>query len=79
MPTFTPPTRLEYRGRDRFWGRKADVIGRTVLKNGTAYKTVDEPTDEDVAAATIAYVGGHVYTVTTAEGDALTAAGYTVT
>ena len=55
------------------------MIGRTVLKNGTAYKTVDEPTDEDVAAATIAYVGGHVYTVTTAEGDALTAAGYTVT
>ena len=76
MPTFTPPTRKVYRSKDRLWRRNADVVGRTVLKNGASYTTVDEPSDEDVAAATIAYLGGRSYTVTTAESSALTAAGY---
>lgn len=54
--------------------------GRTVLKafNGT-YTTVDNPTITQMAAAAIAYQGGHTYTVDTTEAAALTAAGYTVT
>lgn len=51
--------------------------GRTVLKatNGT-YSTVDVPTVDQMAAAAAVYQGGHVYTVSTAEAAALTAAGY---
>lgn len=51
--------------------------GRTVLKaaNGT-YSTVDYPTIDQIAAAAVAYLGGHVYAVSDAEAAALTAAGY---
>lgn len=54
--------------------------GHSVLKatNGT-YTTVDYPTSDDIDAAAIAYIGGHVYTVSTAEATALNSAGYTTT
>jgi len=76
VPTFTPPTRKVYRCKDRLWRRNADVVGRTVLKNGASYTTVDEPSNEELGAATIAYLGGHSYTVSAGESAALTAAGY---
>ncbi len=42
------------------------------------YTTVDTPTTEQVAAAQVAYLGGHLYEVTVTEAAALTAAGYEV-
>jgi len=52
--------------------------GRSVLKSGGVYRTVDTPDTNQVAAATEYYAGGHVYEVSTAVAAALTAAGYTV-
>lgn len=51
--------------------------GRTVLKaaDGT-YTTVDTPTQDQVDAAAVAYMGGRVYQITAAEAASLTAAGY---
>ena len=43
------------------------------------YITVDGPTVDQVNAATIAYLGGHIYYVDDTEAAALTAAGFTVT
>lgn len=53
--------------------------GRSVLKSfaGT-YTTVDTPTQDEIDAAAICYLGGHVYEVTDDEAFYLEAAGYTV-
>jgi hypothetical protein len=53
--------------------------GRSVLKLGGVYRTVDTPTQLELDAATEAYLGGHIYTVSQAVADALAAAGYTTT
>lgn len=53
--------------------------GRTVMKVAGVYATYDYPYQGTVDLATEVYLGGHVYTVTQAVADALTAAGYTVT
>lgn len=50
--------------------------GQTVLKINGTYATYDCPTNTDMDSATEIYQGGHVYTVTTAQAAALTAAGY---
>jgi hypothetical protein len=52
--------------------------GRTVLREGGVYSTVDSPSADRVAAASEVYMGGHAYEVTAAQAAALTAAGYTV-
>ncbi len=52
--------------------------GRSVLRVGGVYSTVDTPDTNQVAAATEYYAGGHVYEVTSEVASALTAAGYTV-
>jgi len=52
--------------------------GRSVLRIDGVYRTFDTPTDQDLAAATEVYLGGHVYDVTPEVADALTAAGYQV-
>lgn len=80
---FTPPTvlrpltenRLEYRPFNRVKGK----VGLSVLKTGTSYATVENPTDEQVTAADAAYLGGRTYTINDTEAAALTAAGYEVT
>ena len=66
--------RLEYRP----FNRVKVEIPFTVLKNGSTYTTVEHPTDEQVAAADIAYLGGREHIITNEEAAALTAAGYTV-
>jgi phage tail protein X len=48
--------------------------GITVLNNGGAYTAVRFPTQDEIAAATAAYMGGHEYTVTDAVKAALLAA-----
>ncbi len=53
-------------------------VALTVLKNGSSYTTVEQPTAEQVDAADIAYTGGREHIVSDAEAAALTAAGYTV-
>lgn len=77
MPqAFTPPSRRARRSRDVFWSHTTDPIGLSVLKVGTTYTMVEDPSNEDIAAATIAYLGGRTYPVSTAEAQALTTAGY---
>lgn len=51
--------------------------GRSVLKahDGT-YTTVDTPTGDQIDAASVAYIGGHIYEISDDEAAALTAAGY---
>lgn len=53
--------------------------GRTVLKTGSSYLTVDSPTIDQCNSADATYLGGHIYTVTQTEANALSAHGYIVT
>lgn len=95
MPTFDPPVVMDVppvtAGRDRQFPVSrlairsarhygANPRGRSVLKdvNGV-YTTVDNPTITQMAAAAIAYQGGHTYTVDSTEAAALNAAGYVTT
>lgn len=66
--------RPEYRPFNRVKG----LVGLTVLKNGSSYVTVENPSNEDIQNATAAYLGGHEYEVDAMEASALTAAGYEV-
>jgi hypothetical protein len=73
-PTVLPETRglprllfRHYRPRPR---------GRTVLKIGGTYRTVDTPYGDLVDTATEVYLGGHEYVVSDTVAAALTAAGY---
>jgi hypothetical protein len=50
--------------------------GITILKVNGKYREERYPLSSDVKNAEIAYVGGHVYTVTNSEAADLTAAGY---
>lgn len=83
MPYFTPPVvrrPAESTRGDRLFGRLNIPVGLTVLKSATGgYETVEDYTDEQIDAAAIAYIGGHVYPVSADEAAALTAAGYEVT
>lgn len=56
--------------------RRAGARGRSVLKNAGVYTTLDVPTSDQVDAADIAYIGGHIYEITDEEYNALIAAGY---
>lgn len=50
--------------------------GRSVIKIGGLYRTLDNPDQDLLDAATEVYLGGHIYTITQTVADALTAAGY---
>lgn len=43
-----------------------------------SYRTVDYPTQDEIAASAAVYLGGHIYEVSADEASALTNAGYTV-
>lgn len=63
----------------RLWGHMAgDPKGKTVLKTGATYTECEFPYSDDIDAADIAYLGGHIYEVDATEKAALEAAGYTV-
>jgi hypothetical protein len=79
MPTFVTPTVAD-RARDqrvlgvvRFW--PPHDRGKNVWKKTDGAYTETQPASADIDTV---YLGAHTYTVTTAEGNALTAAGYTV-
>lgn len=52
--------------------------GRSVLKHGAIYTIVDTPSVDQMAAADIAYQGGHIYEITVEEAYSLFAAGFNV-
>lgn len=61
----------------RLWSRySARPVGRTVLKINGTYGVYDTPTIDQIASASEAYQGGHLYTVSDAVAAALTAAGF---
>lgn len=85
MPTFTPPivhdvprVLPETRGVPFLLMRHYSELprGRTVVKVGGVYSTVDNPEQSLLDVATEVYLGGHIYTITDAVATALTAAGY---
>ncbi|GAA4890983.1 hypothetical protein ACFPM3_20240 [Streptomyces coeruleoprunus] len=53
--------------------------GITILNRAGVYTAVRYPTEDEIAAATTAYLGGHEYTVDDATKAALIAAGVGVT
>lgn len=79
--TFRPPTIDE---GPASWGNRLFVRvkltrGITILDNGGTYTAVRYPTQDEIAAATVAYQGGHEYEVDDATKAALIAAGVGVT
>jgi hypothetical protein len=53
--------------------------GITVFNNGGVYTKVRYPTEDEIAAATVAYIGGHEYVVDDDTKAALIAGGVGVT
>lgn len=76
-PTIQRPLTVD-RPQYRPFNRVKINVALTVLKTGSSYVTVEQPTAEQVDAADIAYIGGRDWVVDDAEAAALTAAGYTV-
>lgn len=76
---FTPPTQqvaVESR-QHRFWRRTTDTVARSVLKLGDKqYVMVDDPSNEQVEASELAYLGGRSYYISDLEAADLRAAGY---
>ena len=48
----------------------------TLLKTGGVYSQQRNPSDEQLSAADVAYLGGYTYTISDGEAAALTSAGY---
>ena len=70
------PDRLEYRP----FNRVKYKVSLTVLKDGFGnYRTVENPSEDDINNAAAAYLGGRSYVVSGEEAAGLTAAGYEVT
>jgi hypothetical protein len=72
---FTPPG-LPVRVGDANTFFLTLTFGRSLLKESGLYRQVLDPSDEEVAAAEIAYLGGHIYAISDDEAAALTLAGY---
>ncbi|MFK4187277.1 hypothetical protein ACI2L4_25190 [Streptomyces sparsogenes] len=53
--------------------------GISILETSGVYRAIRFPTQDEIAAATTAYMGGHEYTVSDAAKAALIAAGVGVT
>lgn len=78
MATFTPPFVLE---RPQTGNRLVDCWvkvprGISVLKTNGVYSQVMYPTQDQLTAATVVYLGGHTYEISDAENADLVAAGY---
>lgn len=77
MPTFTPPGTLEgVISKHPLFGRLRITRGVTLLKTGGVYSQQRNPSDEQLSAADVAYLGGYTYTISDGEAAALTSAGY---
>jgi hypothetical protein len=79
--TFRPPTVNEGPASwdDPLFLRVKLARGITVLDTSGSYRAVRFPTQDEIAAATNAYMGGHEYVVTDATKAALIAGGVGVT
>lgn len=77
---FTPPVTTrrtpEWQTHNRLFSLIQLKHGTSVLKIGTSYIPVENPTAEQVSSASVAYIGGRSYTVTAGEASSLTSAGY---
>lgn len=77
MPIFQPPTVEEGpAGGGPLFGRYKLTRGVTVLKNAGVYTEHRYPSQAQVDAADIAYIGGYRHVVSDTEATALTNAGY---
>lgn len=78
MLLFTPPTvRVSTGDNHPLFGRIRLHRGVSLLKTDGIYRQYqDSATAEDIDAADITYLGGHVYWISAAEAIALTNAGY---
>ena len=77
MSRFSPPGRLEHWPvMHPLFGRMSIMRGVSLLKESGVYRQTSEPLAEEIAAAEITYLGGHVYEIDAAEALALAAAGY---
>lgn len=74
---FCPPTIQGYRDPEHpMFRRIPHLVGIDVLKIAGTYRQIECPDDEQFAAATEIYLGGHDNVVHQTTADALTAAGY---
>lgn len=76
MVYFTPPGRSEHRGTHPLFGRLLFTQGVSLLKESGLYRQASNPTDEELDAAEVAYLGGYRYDVDATEASDLIAAGY---
>lgn len=77
MLLFSPPTVAERIAVNHpLLGRMRQPRGVSLLKENGLYRQVSDVSDEELSAADIAYLGGHVYWVSTEEAESLTDAGY---
>lgn len=77
--TFTPPTVDEGpAGTDWLFMRYKLRRGISVLKTNGLYVQARYPSQDDVEAADVAYIGGYLYFVDPTEAQALVNAGYPV-
>lgn len=80
MYIFTPPTVDEGpAGAHWLFYRYKLTRGISVLKIDGEYYEIRTPSQDEIAIASEVYLGGHVYTVTAEEKEALELAGYEVT
>lgn len=75
----TPTVEEGPAGLDPLFHRVKLTRGVTVLNNSGTYRAVRWPTQDEIAAATFAYLGGHEYVVDDATRTALLAAGIGIT
>lgn len=81
MPTFEPPTRKEY-GQGRLFGRHGVQVGISLVWNGAHFVESPYPWLGEIADledGVTYFLGGHVYDVSQATADLLTADGFEVT
>ena len=77
LPPTLPNPRPRYINAHARW-KGGQRRGRSVLKHGSTYTIVDTPTVDQMAAADIAYQGGHIYEVSVEEAYYLHSAGFNV-
>lgn len=75
----TPTVEEGPAGLDPLFHRVKLTRGVSVLNNSGTYTAVRWPTQDEIAAATVAYQGGHEYVVDDATKAALIAAGIGIT
>lgn len=74
---FTTPTfRERWYGRHGLWSRMYIDRGISVLRFGSSFQQIDEPSAEQITVADAAYIGGRTYRVSKVEAGRLRAAGY---